>query len=179
MGVDRVPATPMTRDAGVAKPVLTEAQRRQRLIRRALAARGLVEAVTWSFVAPEQAKLFGGGKAELTLSNPISTELAEMRPSLLLGLVTAAQRNRDRGFADGALFELGQAYRGPKPEDQFMARVDRPARVASAVRASGFVLQSGEDTPLTFRQVSRTSTASKDNGLAGRRNLRGDKLFCF
>jgi phenylalanyl-tRNA synthetase beta chain len=121
IGVDQVPATPMARDAGVAKPVLTESQRRQRLTRRVLAARGLVEAVTWSFVAPEHAKLFGGGKAELTLSNPISTELAEMRPSLLPGLVTAAQRNRDRGFADGALFELGQAYRGAKPEHQFVA----------------------------------------------------------
>jgi phenylalanyl-tRNA synthetase beta chain len=120
-GVDQVPATPMPREAGVAKPVLTEAQRRQRLIRRVLAGRGLVEAVTWSFVAPEHAKWFGGGKAELTLSNPISTELAEMRPSLLPGLVIAAQRNRDRGFADGALFELGQAYRGAAPEDQFVA----------------------------------------------------------
>jgi phenylalanyl-tRNA synthetase beta chain len=121
IGVDQVPAMPMTRDAGVAKPVLTEAQRRRRLTRRVLAARGLVEAVTWSFIAPEHAKLFGGGKAELTLSNPISTELAEMRPSLLPGLITAAQRNRDRGFADGALFELGQAYRGARPEDQFVA----------------------------------------------------------
>jgi phenylalanyl-tRNA synthetase beta chain len=121
IGVDQVPATPMTRDAGVAKPVLTETQRRRRLTRRVLAARGLVEAVTWSFVAPEHAKLFGGGKTELTLSNPISTELAEMRPSLLPGLITAAQRNRDRGFADGALFELGQAYRGAKPADQFVA----------------------------------------------------------
>lgn len=121
IGVDQVPATPMTRDAGVAKPVLTEAQRRRRLTQRVLAARGLVEAVTWSLVAPEHAKLFGGGKTELTLSNPISTELAEMRPSLLPGLITAAQRNRDRGFADGALFELGQAYRGARPEDQFVA----------------------------------------------------------
>ena len=60
--------------------MLTEAQRRQRLSRRVLAARGLVEAVTWSFIPPEQAKLFGGGQAELTLSNPISTELAQMRP---------------------------------------------------------------------------------------------------
>jgi phenylalanyl-tRNA synthetase beta chain len=141
LGVDRVPATPMTRDAGVAKAVLTEAQRRQRLIRRMLAARGLVEAVTWSFVAQEHAKLFGGGKAELTLSNPISTELAEMRPSLLLGLVTAAQRNRDRGFADGALFELGQAYRGPKPEDQFVAasgvRFGRSALIGSGRYWSG------------------------------------------
>jgi phenylalanyl-tRNA synthetase beta chain len=118
VGVDRVPATPMPR---VARPVLTEMQSRTRRVRRVLAARGLVEAVTWSFIPPDQARLFGGGAAELTLSNPISTELAQMRPGLLPGLVTAAQRNRDRGFADGALFELGQAYRGPNPEDQFVA----------------------------------------------------------
>jgi phenylalanyl-tRNA synthetase beta chain len=120
-GVDKVPATPMKRAAGVAKPVLTESQRRQRLTRRVLAARGFVEAVTWSFIAPEHAKLFGGGAAELHLSNPISTELAVMRPSLLPSLVLAAQRNKDRGFTDGALFELGQAYRGARPEDQFLA----------------------------------------------------------
>ena len=120
-GVDEIPATPMTRTAGVARPVLTETQKRQRLTRRVLASRGLVEAVTWSFIPPEHAALFGGGRPELTLSNPISTELAAMRPSLLPGLVTAAQRNRDRGFADGALFELGQAYRGPRPEDQYVA----------------------------------------------------------
>jgi len=120
-GVDAVPATPMTREAGVARPVLTEPQRRQRLTRRVLAARGFIEAVTWSFIPPEHAKLFGGGQAELALSNPISTELAQMRPSLLPGLIAAAQWNRDRGFADGALFELGQAYRGAQPEDQFVA----------------------------------------------------------
>ena len=140
-GVDRVPATPMTRDAGVARPVLTEAQRRQRLTRRLLAARGFVEAVTWSFIPPEHAKLFGGGQAELTLSNPISTELAQMRPSLLPGLVTAAQRNRDRGFADGALFELGQAYRGAAAEDQFVAvagvRFGRSALLGSGRHWSG------------------------------------------
>jgi phenylalanyl-tRNA synthetase beta chain len=120
-GVDSVPATPMAREAGVARPVLTEAQKRQRLTRRVLASRGFVEAVTWSFIAPEHAKLFGGGAGELILSNPISTELAAMRPSLLPGLITAAQRKRDRGFADGALFELGQAYRGAGPSDQFVA----------------------------------------------------------
>jgi phenylalanyl-tRNA synthetase beta chain len=121
IGIDTVPATPMARDAGVAAPVLTDAQKRQRLTRRLLASRGFIEAVTWSFIPPEQAKLIGGGAPELTLSNPISTELAQMRPSLLPGLVASAQRNRDRGFADGALFELGQAYRGAKPEDQFVA----------------------------------------------------------
>jgi phenylalanyl-tRNA synthetase beta chain len=120
-GVDKVPATAMPRAAGVAKPVLTEPQLRQRLTRRVLAGRGFVEAVTWSFIAPEHAKLFGGGAAELHLSNPISTELAVMRPSLLPSLVLATQRNKDRGFTDGALFELGQAYRGARPEDQFLA----------------------------------------------------------
>jgi len=120
-GVDHVPATPLPRDSGVAAPVLTEAQRRQKLVRRLLAARGLVEAVTWSFIPPDDAKLLGGGQPELTLDNPISSELAQMRPSLLPGLITAAKRNRDRGFADGALFELGQAYRGPRPEDQHVA----------------------------------------------------------
>jgi phenylalanyl-tRNA synthetase beta chain len=121
IGVDAIPATPMARDAGVARPMLTEAQRRQRLTRRLLAGRGFVEAVTWSFIPPEHAELFGGGSPELAISNPISTELAAMRPSLLPGLIAAAQRNRDRGFTDGALFELGQAYSGARPEDQFMA----------------------------------------------------------
>jgi phenylalanyl-tRNA synthetase beta chain len=121
VGVDAVPATPLPRLGGVARPVLTEAQLRQRRARRVLAARGLVEAVTWSFIPSEEAKLFGGGAADLTLSNPISTDLAVMRPSLLPGLIAAAKRTRDRGFADGALFELGQAYRGPKPEDQYVA----------------------------------------------------------
>jgi phenylalanyl-tRNA synthetase beta chain len=143
IGVDQVPATPMRRGAGVAKPVLTEAQKRQRLTRRVFAARGLVEAMTWSFIPPQDAKLFGGGQAELTISNPISTELAQMRPSLLPGLIAAAQRNRDRGFADGALFELGQAYRGAKPKDQFVAaagvRFGRSALSGSGRHWSGEV----------------------------------------
>ena len=121
VGVDHVPATPLERMAGVATPVLTERQGRQKRVRRLLAARGFVEAVTWSFVPLGEAKLFGGGQAELTLDNPISTELAQMRPSLLPGLITAAKRNRDRGFADGGLFELGQAYRGAEPQDQYVA----------------------------------------------------------
>jgi phenylalanyl-tRNA synthetase beta chain len=120
-GVDRVPATPLERTSGVAAPVLTELQARQKLTRRLLAARGFVEAITWSFVPIAEAKLFGGGQPALTLDNPISTELAQMRPSLLPNLISAAKWNRDRGFSDGALFELGQAYRGAAPEDQYVA----------------------------------------------------------
>ena len=59
-----------------------------------------------------QAKHFGGGAAALELANPISIEMSSMRPGLLPGLLAAVTRNRNRGFADVALFELGQAYRG-------------------------------------------------------------------
>src|SRR5690606_37303346 len=85
------------------------------------AARGLTEAVTWSFISKPQAELFGGGRPELALANPIAAELSDMRPSLIPGLVAAAQRNADRGFPDVALFETGQIFSGDRPEDQFMA----------------------------------------------------------
>jgi phenylalanyl-tRNA synthetase beta chain len=111
----------MGRPTGIARPVLTERQRRARRARRTLAARGLVEAVTWSFIPRAEAKVFGGGADALELANPISTEMSSMRPSLLPGLLAAAKRNRNRGFVDVALFELGQAYRGEAPEDQYLA----------------------------------------------------------
>ncbi len=117
-GADRIPATPLPREAGVAKAVLTPSQKRVLGARRALAARGLVEAITWSFVAEPQARLFGGGAPELRLANPISSEMTDMRPSLLPGLLSAARANANRGFEDAALFEVGQIFRGEKPEDQ-------------------------------------------------------------
>lgn len=120
-GLDRVPSTPLTRKDGIAKPVLTERQKRARRARRELAARGLVEAVTWSFLPEAQAQRFGGGAAELALANPISTDLAVMRPGLMPGLLAALARNRNRGIDDIGLFELGQAYRGDKPEDQYLS----------------------------------------------------------
>ena len=121
IGVDKVPSTPLPRMPGVAKPVLTPLQVRTRRARRALAERGLVEAVTWSFVPASQADAFGGGQGELKLANPISADMSDMRPSLLPGLAAAAQRNADRGYADLALFEIGQIYRGDRPQDQVVA----------------------------------------------------------
>ena len=103
------------------KPVLTPIQLRTRKAKRALATRNLVEAVTWSFIDKKQAELFGGGKPELALANPIASDLSDMRPSLIPGLIAAAQRNADRGFADSALFEVGQIFRGDQPSDQFIA----------------------------------------------------------
>ena len=120
-GVDRIPFAPFDRGDAPRKPVLTSIQRRTRKAKRALAARGLVEAVTWSFVAKPHAELFGGGQSELALANPIAADLSDMRPSLIPGLVLAAQKNADRGFNDVALFEVGQIFRGDRPEDQVTA----------------------------------------------------------
>ncbi len=121
VGVDRIPSTPFDRGEAPRKPVLTSAQVRVRKARRALAARGIVEAVTWSFISKPQAELFGGGSAALALANPIAAELSDMRPSLIPGLIAAAQKNADRGFPDVALFEVGQVFKGDQPEDQFTA----------------------------------------------------------
>lgn len=126
-GLDAIPSAAMPRVYGVARPVLTQKQRRVRRARRLLAGRGLIETITWSFITDAQSELFGGGLRELQLSNPISSEMSAMRPSLLPSLLVAAQRNRNRGHADVALFELGQAYGGDRPEDQFM--------IAGGVRA--------------------------------------------
>jgi phenylalanyl-tRNA synthetase beta chain len=121
LGVDRVPSTPFPRGEDAFKPVLTPIQKRTRAAKRALAAAGLVEAVTWSFISNAHAKTFGGGKPELSLANPIAAELSDMRPSLVPGLALSAQKNSDRGFADVALFEVGQVFTGDRPEDQLQA----------------------------------------------------------
>jgi phenylalanyl-tRNA synthetase beta chain len=121
VGVDKVPMTPFDRGEAPRKPILTPIQRRTRRAKRALAARGMVEAVTWSFIARPAAEWFGGGGSDLTLANPIASDLSEMRPSLLPGLVAAAQANSDRGFSDLALFEVGQIFKGDRPQDQLTA----------------------------------------------------------
>jgi phenylalanyl-tRNA synthetase beta chain len=121
VGVDRVPFTPFERGEDARKPILTPLQVRTRKAKRALAARGMVEAVIWSFIGKAQAELFGGGQAELALANPIAADLSDMRPSLIPGLVASAQKNADRGFPDVALFEVGQIFKGDQPQDQLTA----------------------------------------------------------
>ncbi|WP_036289041.1 phenylalanine--tRNA ligase subunit beta [Methylosinus sp. PW1] len=134
-GFDTIAATPLPRNAGVTEPVLTLLQKRQRAARRALAARGLVEAVTWSFVSKELAQAFGSGdNHRLALANPIAAELSDMRPSLLPGLVTAAGRNAARGFPDVALFEVGQIFLGEDEKGQ---------KIAATGLRRGFALPAG------------------------------------
>ncbi|MFN4143128.1 phenylalanine--tRNA ligase subunit beta [Aestuariivirga sp.] len=117
-GLDNIPPQPMARTSAIAKPVLNPLQKRMLAARRMLASRGFNEAITWAFLPEDHARLFGGGQPELKLANPISSELSDMRPSLLPNLLAAAGRNLDRGFADMMLSEVGHAYAGDRPEDE-------------------------------------------------------------
>ncbi|MDB5701043.1 MAG: phenylalanine--tRNA ligase subunit beta [Sphingomonadales bacterium] len=108
VGLDKIVSVALPRAEGVARPTATPAQKQERKVRRTAAARGLNEAITWSFLSETQAAAFGGGA--WTLSNPISEDLKVMRPSLLPGLLSAAQRNVDRGADSIRLFEVGRRY---------------------------------------------------------------------
>ncbi len=108
VGLDNVPSTPLPRADGVAKPTATPLQKLERRVRRTAAARGLNEAINWSFLPEKEAAAFGGGT--WSLANPISEDMKIMRPSLLPGLLSAARRNADRGADSIRLFEIGRRY---------------------------------------------------------------------
>ncbi len=108
VGLDNVPSTPLPRDEGVARPTATPMQKIERKVRRTAAARGLNEAINWSFLPEKEAAAFGGG--HWSLANPISEDMKVMRPSLLPGLLSAAQRNMNRGASSVGLFEIGRRY---------------------------------------------------------------------
>jgi len=110
-GFDRIPITPLSRDSNQPAPALSLAQARRVRARRKLASRGMVEALTFSFMKREDAARFGGGDETLVLDNPISADLDAMRPSIVPNLLAAAARNFARAQRDGALFEVGPAYR--------------------------------------------------------------------
>ena len=110
-GLDNIASVALPRADGVARPTSTPEQQLERRLRRAAAARGLNEAVTWSFLPETQAEHFAPqGEKLWVLENPISEDMKAMRPSLLPGLLAAAQRNGDRGASSVRLFELGRRY---------------------------------------------------------------------
>jgi len=125
-GVDKIEPAPLPAHAAVSGRTLTVLQNRTRAARRALAVRGMMETISYSFIPQAHARLFGGGAPALKLSNPIAADMSDMRPSLLPGLLTAAQKNADRGFGDVALFEVSGTYEDDTPEGQ--------RRVAAGVR---------------------------------------------
>ena len=109
-GLDKVESVALPRAEGVAKPTASPLQLTERRLRRAAAARGLNEAVTWSFLPVAEAEHFADAAQLWVLDNPISEDMKAMRPSLLPGLLMAAKRNADRGADGSRLFEIGRRY---------------------------------------------------------------------
>ncbi|GHU00175.1 phenylalanine--tRNA ligase beta subunit [Alphaproteobacteria bacterium] len=125
-GYDHLPATALP-SAQAFKPILTKGQKIRASVQRNLAAHGLMQAITFSFMDAKIAAQFGG-KA-VALLNPISSELAEMRPSLLPNLLIAARNNAARGYPDSALFEVGPVFSSYAPGAQ--------VEMAATVRGGG------------------------------------------
>jgi len=123
----------MVRPNAIARPVLTPAQRRTRIVRRTLAARGFNETISFSFIPRAHAALFGGGDDARQLENPIAADLDAMRPSLLPSLLAAARRNAARGFSDLMLFEIGACFDSGMPGEQ--RTVAAGIRVGSGARS--------------------------------------------
>jgi len=138
VGYDAIPSTPLPRAEGVAKPTATRSQLVERRVRRAAAARGLDEAVTWSFISEQEAAQFGG--APHVLANPISEEMKHMRPSLIPGLAAAVRRNADRGASSIRLFEVGRRYlaEAERPTVGVLLAGDRQPRSWQSGKARAF-----------------------------------------
>ncbi|BBD99326.1 phenylalanine--tRNA ligase subunit beta [Sphingobium amiense] len=138
VGLDHVPSTPLPRAPGVARPTATPEQLVERRVRRTAAARGLAEAVNWSFLSEKEAESVGGG--HWTLANPISEDLKVMRPSLLPGLLSATRRNMDRGASSVRLFEVGRRYfaQGERATVGFVLAGEKTPRGWRSGKAQGF-----------------------------------------
>jgi phenylalanyl-tRNA synthetase beta chain len=180
-GIDKVPATPLDRPSGVARPTATPEQMLERRVRRTAAARGLLEAVTWSFIAEDEAEPFGGS-AHL-LANPISEELKAMRPSLLPGLLAAARRNVARGAESVRLFEIGRRYLpdAERPTLGLLLAGDRAPRHwrtgkaqpfdAMDAKAEAIAILAAAGAPVDNLQLQATSGGIYHPGRSGRLSL--------
>ena len=189
VGYDAIPSTPLTRAEGVAVATATRAQAIERKVRRAAAARGLDEAINWSFIGEAEADLFGG--AAHVLANPISEEMKAMRPSLLPGLIAAARRNVDRGARSVRLFEVGRRYlaeaeqptvgiilsgdRAPRDWQDGKARPFDPFDVKAEVLA----LLDAAGAPVANLQLSMDAGAAWHPGRSARLGLGPKVLAAF
>jgi phenylalanyl-tRNA synthetase beta chain len=192
-GFDNIPVVPLDRDSALPQQILTVGQRRESFARKTLAGRGMLEAVTWSFMDDSQAGLFGGVPDVLRLDNPISSDLSVMRPSILPNLLAAAGRNADRGYADNALFEVGPSWRDDTPEGEDVLaaglRTGRsghrhwsdPPRAVDAfdAKADALAVLAACGAPVDNLQVSRDAPAWYHPGRSGALRLGPNVLAWF
>lgn len=192
-GFDNIPVVPLQRDSSLPEQILTVGQRREGFARKTLAGRGMMEAVTWSFMHEDQAKLFGGVPDSLRLENPISADLSIMRPSILPNLLAAAGRNADRGYSDAGLFEVGPAWRDDTPEGEDIlaagvrtgrsgprhwAQPPRPVDAFDA-KADAMAVLAACGAPVDNLQVSRDAPAWYHPGRSGALRLGPNVLAWF
>lgn len=184
-GYGAIPAVPFANDHNLPHTAYSGFQRRRGAVRRCAATRGLVEAVTYSFLPGKHADLFGGVTDGLKLINPISSDLDAMRPSLLPNLIAAVGRNADKGIPNGALFEVGPAFHGDMPGDQSQVlagirsgnMIDRnwavPARVVDAfdAKADALALLGNLGAPVANLQVFTEAPAWYHPGRSGELRL--------
>lgn len=114
-GYDKLPALSVC-EAALPTVALSNDQRKEIDVRRAMAAKGGNQIITWSFMDSKIAKHFGG--KGILINNPIASDLNEMRPSLLPNLIAAAVRNAAKGYPDVSLFEVGPVFNGNNPTEQ-------------------------------------------------------------
>lgn len=170
VGYDQLPVASLPEPVGGRKAITTPIQSRIRVSRRVMAARGFLEAVTWSFMSKENAALFGKVNPELTVSNPVASDLNQMRPSIMGNLAVALQRAADRGENALRLFEAGPIYLGDGPKDQrnMVAALVRPHKArhwdgehhmydAYAAKADLFAVLDALDQPQERFQIVEPS----------------------
>lgn len=178
-GYDKLPMVSLRRDKQELPPLPTRTQNLARKLRYSLAANGMQECVTWSFCEHDHAKLFGGGADALVLANPISSGLDCMRPSILVHLLLASQRNQDRGRSDLALFEVGPTFAGDQPQDQHLCAAgvlagaqsrhwqDTPANDVFAVKALVEAALAEAGAPVGSLQVAPETSGYWHPGRSG------------
>ena len=114
-----LPSIPMGRKEGVLKPLLTESQSRQNLARRVCASLGYMECLSYSFIDQNSVKRFSNKTTnEITLINPISSEMTHMRQSLLPGLLKIVEKNQAKGTKNLAIFEQGYCFESNQVGDE-------------------------------------------------------------
>lgn len=190
-GFDKMPVLAPPRAAGFRAPPASVGESRTRIGRRAAASLGYNEAITWSFTPRAHAQAFGGGAEEMLVANPIASDLDCMRPSALPNLLTAAQRNADRGFDDARLFEAGPAYRDTTETGQlrtiaaaWLARPPRHWRAAPQpdifdVKRDLLIVLEAIGAPVASLQTSNDVPAHWRPGRAGALRLGNKPVAIF
>tara|TARA_B100001093_G_scaffold246551_1_gene236053 strand:- start:4945 stop:7347 length:2403 start_codon:yes stop_codon:yes gene_type:complete len=88
------------------------------LSQRALASKGYMEAITWSFTDSKIDRQFSKNENEIKIFNPISKDLDVLRRSIFSNLSICMKKNQDRGIEDISLFEIGPTFFGKNPGEQ-------------------------------------------------------------